>query len=387
MTKKNFQCSAPWEGMFINPDGDFRVCCSGQSLGNLNKNSLEDILYGEELTNVRNDILTQGYSDYCTNCMESEEKSGKSLREQFKTDLSQVDTTKFIPRNIDIRWRNTCQLRCGYCNSEWSSAYARWEGKLERVSLVDWQRDVLDYIARDKKSIEIANFLGGEPLLLKENVELLDYIDPEIHISLVTNLSPKDIETLPVYQKLIDRKTSWLISLEAIGNKFEYIRRNAKWEITKSNYENLNVNELSSRGCHMTYCILSAFSLVETFDWLYEIDPRPEWNSTFLSILLGPEQFSIHSFPPEIKQLAIEELDRLVEKHGNFINDRTKNFITATRQSLIDTMDVWSEVYVQEFMKYVDKSDIEMAPISFKEEWPEIHAILEKYMAEINTEC
>lgn len=378
---KDFKCSAPWEGMFINPDGDFRVCCAGKSLGNLNKNPLEDILYGEQLTKVRTDILENGYSEYCTSCMDSEKKSGKSLREQFNSDLTNVDTSKFTPRNIDIRWRNTCQLRCGYCNSEWSSAYARWEGKSERVSVVDWQRDVLDFISRDKTSIEVANFLGGEPLLLKENVELLDYIDSKIHISLVTNLSPPDIEILPVYQKLINRDTAWLVSLEATGNKFEYIRRNAKWEITKRNYENLKVKQGSSKGCHMTYCILSAFSLVDTFDWLYEIDPNLENNSTFPSVLLAPEKFSIYNFPPEIKQLAIKELDTLLEKHALFLNDRTKNFVHATKASLQETMNEWSLDWVMKFMDYIKQSDIEMAPISFKEEWPEVHSILMQYTA------
>ena len=381
MTNKNFQCSAPWEGMFINPDGDFRVCCAGQSLGNLNKNSLEDILYGAELNKVRTDMLENGSSNYCTNCIESEEKSGKSLRDQFKKDLTNVDTTKLVPKNIDIRWRNTCQLRCGYCNSEWSSTYARWEGKTERVSAVEWQRAVLDYIANDKTSIEVANFLGGEPLLLKENIELLDYIDPNIHISLVTNLSLTKVESSPVYQKLVNRATSWLVSLEATGNKFEFIRRNANWEITKSNYETLKINPGSSKGCHMTYCILSAFSLVDVFDWLYEVDPDPNNNFTFPSVLLGPDEFSIYSFPPEIKKLAIDELDRLMEKHLEFLNEQTKNFVVATRQSLVQTIDDWSPESVKRFMKYVEKSDIEMYPISFKEEWPEVHAILERYMS------
>lgn len=367
--------------MFINPDGDFRVCCAGKSLGNLNNSSLEDILYGPKITKVRTDMLNQGYSDYCTNCMESEEKSGKSLREQFNTDLSQIDTSKFIPKNIDIRWKNTCQLRCGYCNSEWSSAYALWEGKTERVSAIDWQRDVLDYIARDKTSIEVANFLGGEPLLLKDNIELIDYIDTSIHASIVTNLAAKNIHVLPVYQKLINRKASWLVSLEATGNKYEYIRRNAKWETTKSNYENLKLNEYSSKGCHMTYCIMSAFSLVEVFDWLYEHDPNPNNNHTFPSILLGPGQFAIHSFPSEIKKLAIEELDKLIEKYDHYINDITKNFVISTRQSLLDGLDDWSPEMVREFMSYVEKTDSELVTITFKDEWPEVHAILERYMA------
>ena len=378
MFKKNFQCSAPWEGMFINPTGDFRVCCAGKSLGNLNDKSVEDILYGETLTSVRTDIIEQGYSDYCTNCMESEEKSGKSLRAGFATDLSTVDTSKFTPKTVDIRWRNTCQLRCGYCNSDWSSAFARWEGKSERASAKDWQQDVLSFLSNDKKSIKVVNLLGGEPLLLKENIELLDYIDNDTLVGLVTNLSIENVETLPVYQKLIERNSSWLVSLEAVGNKFEYIRRNAKWEITKSNYQNLPV---SGKGCHMTYCITSAFSLVEVFDWLYEVDPNPATNTTFISVLLGPDKFSIYSFPPEIKQLAIDELDRLVEKHGSFINDITKNFVDATKESLLDSMNDWSPMSVKHFMEYVKQSDVEMAPISFEEEWPEVYAILKRYMA------
>jgi MoaA/NifB/PqqE/SkfB family radical SAM enzyme len=373
---KNFKCSAPWEGMFINPDGDFRVCCSGQSLGNLNKNTLTEIINGKELSTVRNSILTKGYSDYCINCMESEKKSGKSLRDQFNTDLSKSDTSKFIPKILDIRWRNTCQLRCGYCNSEWSSAYARWEGKLDRVSEKDWQRDVLDFIKNNNSEIHTVHLLGGEPLLLKENLELLDYIDKSIHVGIVTNLSPIDIDSYSVYQNLKNRNTSWLISLEATGNKFEYIRRNAKWSVSKFNYENLKVSEGSSKGCHMTYCILSAFSLVEVFDWLYELDSDPKTNTSFISLLLGPTQFAIHSFPPKIKLLAIRELDRLSEKYDTFLNQQTKNFIINTRQSLLDCLHEYDINAINRFKLYIEKSDTEMSPIKFRDEWPEVYEML-----------
>ena len=62
------------------------------------------------------------------------------------------------------------------------------------------------------------------------------------------------------------------------------------------------------------------------------------------------------------------------------MNEQTKNFVVATRQSLLQTIDDWSPESVKRFMKYVEQSDIEMDPISFKEEWPEVHAILEGYM-------
>ena len=374
---KDFKCSAPWEGLFINPDGDCRVCCAGQSLGNLNKTTLEEIVNGETLSTVRNDILTKGHSNYCTNCMESEEKSGKSLRDGFLKDFTDFDTSKFIPRTLDIRWRNTCQLRCGYCNSEWSSAYAQWEGKTIRVSEKDWQTNVLDYIKKDSE-IHTLNLLGGEPLLLKENLELLDQVDNKTSIGIVTNLSVVDVETLPVYQKLKTKFAAWLVSLEAIGNKFEYIRRNAKWSVTKSNYENLELDELTNghKGCHMTYCILSAFSLVEVFDWLYEVDPNPETNYSFISLLLGPSEFAVHSFPAEIKVLAINELDRLLEKHNDFLNKQTKDFIISTRQSLLDCLHEYNQVSINKFKKYIEKSDVEMAPIKFSDEWPEVYKIL-----------
>ena len=374
---KDFKCSAPWEGLFINPDGDCRVCCAGQSLGNLNKTTLEEIVNGETLSTVRNDILTKGHSNYCTNCMESEEKSGKSLRDGFLKDFTDFDTSKFIPRTLDIRWRNTCQLRCGYCNSEWSSAYAQWEGKTIRVSEKDWQTNVLDYIKKDSE-IHTLNLLGGEPLLLKENLELLDQVDNKTSIGIVTNLSVVDVETLPVYQKLKTKFAAWLVSLEAIGNKFEYIRRNAKWSVTKSNYENLELDEITNghKGCHMTYCILSAFSLVEVFDWLYEVDPNPETNHSFISLLLGPSEFAIHSFPAEIKILAINELDRLIEKHDDFLNQQTKDFIVSTRQSLIDCLHEYNITAIENFKRYIHQSDVEMAPIKFSDEWPDVYKIL-----------
>lgn len=376
---ENFVCSAPWQGMFINPDGDFRVCCAGKSLGNLNKKPLIEIVNDTPIKTVRNDILTKGYSSYCTNCMEMEEAQGRSLRQQFINDLSQFDTSTYSPTVTDIRWRNTCQLRCVYCNSEWSSAYASWEGKVQRVSQSDWQQDVLNFLSQHKRHFVTVNLLGGEPLLLKENLDFLKTIDPNTVISLVTNLSVDNIEDLPVYQELQNRACSWLVSLEATGKKFEWIRRNASWEVTKKNYVNLKTKDAlypSSKGIHMTYCTYSAFTLVETFDWLREVEPNPKYNQSHISVCLGPEIFNIYNFTAEIKLAAVAEIDRCLEKHNDYLTESQKNIISNLRESLLNKLSEVNLPVVEQFKEHVRRNDLEMKSIKFADEWPRLNHLL-----------
>jgi MoaA/NifB/PqqE/SkfB family radical SAM enzyme len=386
MIIEDFKCGAPWQGLFVNPDGDCRVCCAGKTIGNLNKDTIENIINGPIISQVRKDILTKGHSAYCLNCMESEKTSGKSLRESYDTDLSKIDTTKFNAKILDIRWWNTCQLRCVYCNSNWSSSYAIWEGKTARVSKRNWQQEVVDFLKSGDTNFRDLHFLGGEPLLLRENIDLIDMAGPEARLGLVTNLSIENVDQLPVYKKFISRPTNWLVSLEATGNKFEYIRRNAKWNITKSNYEKLvnttdkHIN--TSIGCHLTYCIFSAFSLTDTFDWLREIHKVKDENTSFVSILLGPTLFNIMYYPLPVRELAVKELDLLMDKHSDFLNDMTINSIKNLRKSLLEEshpvpeMDKSPLDLVKELLEFVEKTDLETYPVTFKEEWPELYQVL-----------
>src|SRR5437868_4956069 len=132
--EKKFECTAPWTGLHINPDGNVKVCCAGDSLGNLNTQSLEEVMNGPELLQLQEDMKIKGFSKHCHTCMDMERESGRSLREQFSTKLEDADISKFSPNNIDIRWSNTCQLRCAYCRPEWSTTYARWADQSGQVS-------------------------------------------------------------------------------------------------------------------------------------------------------------------------------------------------------------------------------------------------------------
>ena len=376
---KKFLCTAPWTGLHINPDGNVKVCCAGDSLGNLNDQSLSEVMNGGAMAKLQKDMLEQGFSDHCHTCMDMEKASGRSLREQFSTNLEDVDTTKFVPNNIDIRWSNLCQLRCAYCRPEWSTTYAKWEGVSGVVSTRKWQDEVLDFLEDYRgKDFKFVAMLGGEPLMLKENIKLLDYLKDDQNITVLSNLSLEKVESLPVYQRLLQKRTSWHISFEAIGNKFEYTRRNAKWEITSANYLKLKseLNERSQLGMHMTYCMLSAFSLCETFDWAASVGGN---NTHILSSLIGPQQFNIEYFPKEIKLIAIREIDKTLEKHKSYLTPSLTSFLVNTKENLTNTLDFFGLDQIAIFKKFIVKNDSEVEGYSFASEWPEVHAVLEKY--------
>lgn len=376
-----FKCRAPWEGLFVNPDGDLRVCCAGRSLGNLNKNSLQELLEAGPLAKLREDMLTKGSSDYCTSCHDQHQRTGKSLRDLYNEIDDELQVDKFIPKSVDIRWHNTCQLRCNYCNPEWSSAYASWKGIDIKVSETQWQDEVLQHIKNNTTRLHDIQMLGGEPLLLRENIDLLELVDDNTRIGIVTNLSVKNIEDLPVYKKLveIDGNVAWLVSFENIGDHFEYVRRNATWSLTESNYKKLKESVSSPIGVHFTYTLMSAFTLVDVFDWLYSIDPNPNNNTSFISTLDHPPHLDLMNYPKEIKEKAIEQIDIVQTKYKDYINQKTAITLEALKKEIGNRLKYHNISVMKDFTKEVILLD-EDHPRTFAELWPFADQIIRKYL-------
>ena len=66
---KKTVCEAPWKHIFVSSNGDVSVCCElSKPFGNLNKQSLVDILFGEELQKFQDNMLSGHYDQHCLNC-------------------------------------------------------------------------------------------------------------------------------------------------------------------------------------------------------------------------------------------------------------------------------------------------------------------------------
>lgn len=370
MTK--LYCNAPWTGLFVDTFGEIKNCCPGaEPLGNINKTPIRDILSGPVITKIRKEILENKIPNYCRFCAENEKLSGYSQRQWFINKWPDFVPEKFIPKLIDIRWSNGCQLRCVYCNPVSSSTFAAWLGSPQPMNNKTHKQDLLDYVKENENFVEHVYLLGGEPLLLKENIPLLQIIKNQ-PIDIITNLSIDNLQDNRSFQLLKDKNVNWQISVDNIEHKFEYVRANASWSVLDTNIKLLkSLNK--PVGVQFLYNLLSAFSIRETLYYLKQFNIP-----CGMALLTGPEKFSIFYFPKEIKLLAIEEIDQTLVEFDQYLFKEEIQFLKNVKSSLIEQLESIDLGYIQQFKEFVSARDNESIK-KFSELWPKVHQILQNW--------
>ena len=116
---KTFYCAAPWRGLHITPQGNVKTCCAGDPSmsGNLNSNTIEEILNSATMSAIRQS-LSQGIAhDYCRNCVKAEQFGADSERDWHNKSNPNIDYATagdkyHYPVIFDVRWNITCNLSC-----------------------------------------------------------------------------------------------------------------------------------------------------------------------------------------------------------------------------------------------------------------------------------
>jgi MoaA/NifB/PqqE/SkfB family radical SAM enzyme len=139
---------------------------------------------------------------------------------------------------------------------------------------------------------------GGEPLLMKENLELLDRLNPEVNLRINTNLSKTNTQ---VFERICEFKNvHWTVSVESMHEEFEYIRYGGSWQDFQTNLN--HIQKLEHRiSFNMIWFVLNAFSIFDCIDWLHNNGFHA--NSFVAGALLGPEYLNIRHLPESVLQL------------------------------------------------------------------------------------
>jgi radical SAM protein with 4Fe4S-binding SPASM domain len=376
----NFYCAAPWRGLHINPRGDVKTCCAGDPnmLGNLNTQTIEQILNSEQLKEVRVS-MSQGKSHaYCDNCVKAERFGADSERQWHNRvnpnfDYSTAGDQYHYPVIVDARWNTTCNLSCNYC-SEWASS--KWSA-LKSIPFKSGARpyyeQVCDFIEQHKDHIHEVALVGGEPLLLPENDRLLDVVPPDAIITLITNMSV-DLEKNKIFKKLTQRsKVGWSMSFDNVGEQFEYVRYGGSWELLQRNLKtvkNLMVTAGQWGGIHAVYNMYNATRLCELKQFAQDMEVTILWQNLFQPDYLDPFKHGV-----EVATLAAEEikklyaLDLVTDAEHVFFDQALKNYELVTEINPAMTKAFAEHITQIETQYHPDKHG------QFVKLWPELEIL------------
>ena len=259
--------------------------------------NITDFLNDPKLVEIRKDLLNGKRHEACNDCWKLEDNGIKSFR-QIQNEIHELDKG-FVKDDgtvyaqtvsyLDISLGNVCNLKCRSCNP-WNSHGWLEEGKF--LPSTDW--DETAYIVGEMsckkpwfvkafnegffdavlRHTKVINFLGGEPLVVKEHYDWLEHI--------VANGWSKNIElhyntnatTIP--QRLLDiwDKFSGIVlalSIDATEDLAYYVRYPSKWKVIEKNMTKLANFSKNRKGIkvhtHVTLSLLNLHDLPNVLKW------------------------------------------------------------------------------------------------------------------------
>jgi MoaA/NifB/PqqE/SkfB family radical SAM enzyme len=335
---ENF-CLYPFTHFQLDPDGRARPCCKykvGDPTWQSNVPKLPDVDIGElwdqtEFQIVRDQFLKNERPSGCKACWDEEAAGIKSMRLQredggkehpFATFFHHVP--RVYPKTLDLKLSNLCNLKCRICTAFLSS---QWIKESKDLSIIDMGTQE-SYIGNSREkfiansnnitilkewapSIDNLEFYGGEPLMQQEHELILNTINefgkPEnTGLYYNTNGTICNEKFFKLWNKF--KRVVINFSIDDIGGRFEYQRKNAVWgeilkniDLYKTYAAKYGVNiELK---IYTTIGILNIFYLDEFLEFAAGVNL-----SVVLNLVHYPHHFSIVNLPDEVKQILSNKL-------------------------------------------------------------------------------
>ena len=200
----------------------------------------------------------------CQHCKTIEDAGGESERMTnidfpgllYPKELDQnAEEVNVTPTQLEIYFSNTCNLKCIYCNSKFSSTidaenahFGEWNnvsmgpaglylpGKIEiNPNIKEMTEKLFVWLEDNVQHLNKIFILGGEPLLKKETERLIEFLErkscPHLMLSVFSNLTVDPIRVKKWLARMWKLKTNGHIaalqvvgSIDCWGAEAEYVR-------------------------------------------------------------------------------------------------------------------------------------------------------------------
>lgn len=334
-------CAHAWAGLHVWTNGNAGVCCEYKGIildpqgnpYNIKKHSIQTIVSSEYMNNIRNQMRSGVDPAGCATCTKREQLGTMSRRTLTPYRLSNIwglidwetDDVSNNLRYVGGHLGNLCNLKCRICRPEYSSKIAAEElstvpkDQIKQNSAYIWlenqswprkKNEFWNSLKQHAGQIKTFEFLGGEPLLLEQNLEFMQYLIDQGHsqdciFDITTNgtIYPDIFDQASQFKRLVVT-----ISIDNIGQKYEYERKGASWELLLSNLKKFQTaREKSSNlkiGVNITVNIQNVLYLPELVEWINS----EKFDHYYFSILTQPQYLNIQNLTVEAQNLVLNKL-------------------------------------------------------------------------------
>jgi hypothetical protein len=378
LTNKNF-CPIPWTGFMYYVDGTVKNCIRNPApIGNLKDNNIVEILQGESNILKKHNMYYNKPGQGCHVCydLEKDKKSFdiisdrifylKELRDVNFNTYKGIDN--FNLKTIDIRWNNTCNFACVYCVPEFSSKWATELGiEFDAVPQHRFNQ-MKQYIFERADQLEHVYLAGGEPLLMKENSELLQILkekNPNVNLRINTNLSKVDTK---IFDLVCDFKNvHWTVSVETIEQEYEYIRWGGRWQDFLDNL--ITIKKLNHKiSFNMLYFLLNYLSIFDCIQFFKNMGFHN--NSFVIGPLTEPNYLNVRHLPNHM-------VDQTVKILEDWINQKPDFLLENSLRNMLQYIQSPMEKNIKYCLEEIEKLD-QRRNVNSKEIFKEFYNLLER---------
>ena len=387
-TSKTF-CMHPFTGLATREDGAICACCRSHPIGFIDKNSLEEIWNNNTIKRIRQQVFNDERPPECEPCFSLEDQGVESLRMRHITgkipearinlypnaldNLKEDYSMPFEIPTMELKLNNLCNLACRMCHPMDSTSWTDWsevkqfykeegnimyaiveEHNLESKPHLDKFQDSPEWWASLEKLLphfRRVEFAGGEPLMDPQHYRILDMLAPyghQIEIKYATNLTTlgKGGRTVWEYWPMF-KSVAVNVSIDGIGDSYEYIRTNAHWAKLIANIRQIQTIPNISR---IVGAVTVQVSNVLVLDKIIEFFLDNLGIVFHTHRVSYPKVLSAQVLPHPLKALAIQRLDdiklrvpefKMIKQHPELLEytlgqiQDNINYINAVDQSML----------------------------------------------------
>jgi hypothetical protein len=212
----------------------------------------------DAFANIKQQQLNGEWPVACYRCQKEEQNGGQSERVRAFVELSQDRFEQFVKDQtvsefeFRIKFSNFCSLACRSCMPEESSTYAKITNtKVNDAFEIDISNDdgywsfITSRIITLTKKTEFffVHFIGGETLIQPGMIKLLQWmvrrgIAPNVHLRLTTAITVNPSTELLGLLSMFN-SVDINLSIDSVGENYQYVRWPAKFAKIESNLETL----------------------------------------------------------------------------------------------------------------------------------------------------